>query len=178
MTGPLVIDFDLPGRLIEFRTLTLPIRSPDSVANLYLALSGIIKWDIADWPTDGGWNPLLGTLNIDAPLEVDDLLQGSSATFFAAAIIRAENPILVSDTWGIEQGGPEPLSIKDRQVVIHFTSQTYGNAAIPALSFWIDLLLFRPSLVTRPPGKKMHIEGPVWDQRTSSARVNLRPSGG
>jgi hypothetical protein len=175
MSGPAAISYELPGNLLEFRTVTLPIRAADSVANFYLAMSGIIKWDIGDWPTGGGdWNSLETFLDLDAPLETDDLLIASSATFFAAAVTRAENPILISDTWGIEEGGTAPAQIQSGKVTFEFTSKTYGNAAIPALSFWIDLLLFRPTLVTPAAIKKVHIEGPIWDARESSANVSLK----
>jgi hypothetical protein len=149
---PFIADgVNFPEQVTDFKILTVPARSTNTAANLYVQVAGVANFSVdPKWETaDGGHEIYSGDLTVTMPLPV--LQQGDTLVEWTAL---AGMQRLDRD----EEGSTDDFFIAVKKVTsvrtaagdVRLTMQAeyQGDVWVLAVSFLLDLLIYRPSLDT------------------------------
>jgi hypothetical protein len=150
-----------PDVIRDLRWVSVPARSPNSAGNLWVRVTGLARFDIDPvWSDDElGWHR--GELGIVIPtsaLNSGDVNTASAATGSFRVMKRDEGDALDSvDDFGIAIDGIANIGVSPSGFLNIALQVGYkGDCWLLAVSFSLDLLVYRPSLDNVAPPSTPH----------------------
>lgn len=163
MTVPaLAGELDLPVRLLNQRSVGVPVQGSNSPANFYLNVTVLVKADMGDLGYSSDWQDVYAAIPVTM-FEASDVLIDVAPGFLLGGIERQETGLFESDDWGLAldqaPGRPPRVvppavgvdawwqdTVDPRTLMLTYRVRNVGQCQIPDVCLSIDALVYRPSL--------------------------------
>jgi hypothetical protein len=165
-TFPFLADgANFPDQVTDFKILSIPARSTQSAANLYVQVAGVAHYDWDPLWDDGDDTLFRGDLAVTMPQQVlqsGDTLVEWTAMAGMRRLDRDEEGSTDDFTIALDEVTSVHVAQGDIKLLMKGAYQ--GDAWLLRVSFLLDLMIYRPGLDTVAPA-------PSWSRLGNWARL-------